>query len=102
VSHALAILVAQGTPLAPPLNVRLAALLVIEAVLLLLVVLLYVKWVQFKNEPLDQWWARRQREGLTPKTHAEMAVAEEERVAAETAAGTRYAASGDAPLGPTP
>ena len=62
-SGALHILLAQGIPLAPPLVVRLIALLVVEVVLLALVVLLYIRWVQFKNQPLDEWWAGRQAHG---------------------------------------
>ena len=97
-SNALHILIAQGIPLAPPLIVRLIALLVIEVVLLTLVVLLYVRWVQLKNQPLDEWWARRQAEGLTPTTLAEIEESERERlVVAEeaTAARPRPASGGD-------
>jgi hypothetical protein len=79
VSGVLHILVAQGVPLAPPLNVRLITLLVVEAVLLVLVVLLYIRWVQFKREPLDKWWAKRKAEGLSAKTLVEMEASEIER-----------------------
>jgi len=48
-----AFLLANDIPLAPPLHTRLLALLVIEAALLLLVALLYIKWVQLKNQSLD-------------------------------------------------
>jgi hypothetical protein len=89
VSGALHIVAAQGIPLAPPLNVRLIALLVIEAVLLTLVVLLYVRWVQFKNQPLDEWWAGRQAEGLAPTTLVDIEASERERLAAEGAAAAR-------------
>ena len=85
-SSALHVLVAQGTPLAPSLTVRLIALLVIEVVLLTLVVLLYVRWVQLKNQPLDEWWAGRKAEGLAPTTLVEIEEAERERLAAEKAA----------------
>jgi hypothetical protein len=95
-------LVAQGVPLAPSLSVRLLALLVVEVFLLTLVVLLYVLWVRFKNEPLDEWWARRQEQGLSPKSLAEMEVANEERAAAEAAATPRPAAGGEAPTSPAP
>jgi hypothetical protein len=96
VISALHILAAQDIPLAPPLNVRLVALLVIEAVLLTLVVLLYIRWVQFKNQPLDEWWAGRKAEGLTPTTLAEIAASDAERLAAEeSAAKSRPAAPGD-------
>jgi hypothetical protein len=73
---------AQGIPLAPSLSVRLIALVVIEVVLLTLVVLLYILWVQFKREPLGEWWARRQKQGLSPKTLVEIEDSERERVAA--------------------
>jgi hypothetical protein len=88
-SDALHILVAQGTPLAPSLTVRLIALLVIEAVLLTLVVLLYVRWVQLKNQPLDEWWAGRKADGLAPTTLVEIEASERERLAAEEAAAER-------------
>ena len=71
-SGALHILIAQGIPLAPPLSVRLIALAVIEVVLLILVVLLYIRWVQFNNQPLDEWWESRKAEGLSPKTLADI------------------------------
>jgi hypothetical protein len=74
--------VAQGIPLAPALSVRLIALAVVEVVLLTLVVLLYVLWVQYKREPLGEWWARRQKEGLSPKTLVEIEDSERERIAA--------------------
>jgi hypothetical protein len=85
-SDALHILVAQGTPLAPSLTVRLIALLVIEVVLLTLVVLLYIRWVQLKNQPLDEWWARRKADGLAPTTLVEIEASERERLAVEEAA----------------
>jgi hypothetical protein len=87
-SDALHILVAQGTPLAPSLTVRLIALLVIEVVLLTLVVLLYVRWVQLKNQPLDEWWAGRKADGLAPTTLVEIEASERERLAAEEAPAT--------------
>jgi len=74
--------VAQGIPLAPSLSVRLIALAVVEVVLLTLVVLLYILWMRYKREPLDEWWARRQKEGLSPKTLVEIEDSERERVAA--------------------
>ena len=95
-SGALHILADQGIPLAPSLTVRLIALLVVEVVLLTLVVLLYIRWVQLKNQPLDQWWAGRKAEGLAPTTLVEIEEAERERVAAEetAAAQQRPAAPG--------
>lgn len=95
-SDALHIVLAQGIPLAPSLTVRLIALLVIEIVLLTLVVLLYVRWVQFKNQPLDEWWAGRKEEGLAPTTLVEIEESKRERLAAEekAAAEPRPAAPG--------
>jgi len=89
VSDALHILLAQGIPLAPSLTVRLIALLVVEIVLLTLVVLLYVRWVQLKNQPLDEWWAGRKADGLSPKTLVEIEASERERVAVEEAAASQ-------------
>jgi len=86
---ALGMLLAQGVPLAPPLIVRLIALLVIEMVLLALVVLLYVRWVQLKNQPLDEWWAGRKAEGLAPTTLVEIEESERELLAAEEAAAAQ-------------
>jgi type VI protein secretion system component VasK len=74
--------VAQGIPLAPSLSVRLIALAVVEVVLLTLVVLLYILWMRYKREPLGEWWARRQKEGLSPKTLVEIEDSERERIAA--------------------
>ena len=74
--------VAQGIPLAPSLSTRLIALAVVEVVLLTLVVLLYILWVQFKREPLGEWWARRKAEGLSPKTLVEIEDSGRERIAA--------------------
>jgi hypothetical protein len=89
VSDGLHIMLAQGIPLAPSLTVRLIALLVIEVVLLTLVVLLYIRWVQFKNQPLDEWWAGRKADGLSPKTLVEIEASERERLAAEEAAAAQ-------------
>jgi hypothetical protein len=94
VSDGLHILLAQGIPLAPSLTVRLIALLVIEVVLLTLVVLLYIRWVQFKNQPLDEWWAGRKADGLSPKTLVEIEASERERLAAEEAAAARARPAG--------
>jgi hypothetical protein len=76
-------LAANGIPLAPPLHTRLIALLVIEAALLLLVVLLYVKWVQLKDQPLDEWWERRKKYGLSRQTLFEIEESERQRRAAQ-------------------
>lgn len=85
----LGMLLAQSVPLAPPLIVRLIALLVIEMVLLALVVLLYIRWVQLKNQPLDEWWAGRKAEGLAPTTLVEIEESERERLAVEVAAAAQ-------------
>ena len=59
-------------PLSPPLNVRLIALLVVEAVLLILVVVLWLKYEQFKKVPVDEWWQRRKRAGVSPRVERMM------------------------------
>jgi hypothetical protein len=89
-------IVAQGIPLAPPLEVRLIALAVVEVILLTTAVLLYVRWAQFKREPLDEWWERRKKAGFSPRTRALMEEEERERRAAE--AGGDGAAAADARL----
>jgi hypothetical protein len=78
--------IAQGIPLAPPLQVRLFALVVIEIVLLTTVVLLYIRWDQLKKRPLDRWWAQRKAHGFSPRTRALMEESERERRDAEAAA----------------
>jgi hypothetical protein len=78
-------ILAQGIPLAPPLNVRLIALAVVEVVLIATVVLLYIRWAQFTHEPLDEWWARRKAAGFSPRTRALMEEEERERLAAQAA-----------------
>ena len=93
---ALATIVAQGIPLAPPLQVRLIALAVVEVILLTTAVLLYVRWAQFKREPLDEWWERRKKAGFSPRTRALMEEEEREHRAAE--AGDDGAAAADARL----
>ena len=84
--------VAQGIPLAPSLSVRLIALAVVEVVLLTLVVLLYILWMRYKREPLGEWWARRQKEGLSVKTLVEIEDSERERIAAGVPAADSPAA----------
>ena len=59
-------------PLSPPLNVRLIALLVVEVVLLILVVVLWLKYEQFKKVPVDEWWQRRKRAGVSPRVERMM------------------------------
>jgi hypothetical protein len=72
---------------APPLTTRLIALAVIEVVLLVLVVLQYTVWAHFKNQPLDEWWARRKAAGLSPRSEFEMRESERRRQAAAVKAG---------------
>jgi hypothetical protein len=83
--NGLAVILAQGIPLAPPLQVRLITLVVVELVLLATAVLLYVLWVRLTREPLDQWWERRKHAGFSPRTRALMEEEERERLAAEAA-----------------
>jgi hypothetical protein len=80
-------ILAQGIPLAPPLNVRLIALVVVEVVLITTAVLLYIRWEQLTHEPLDEWWARRKTFGFSSRTRALMDEEERERRAAEAARG---------------
>ncbi len=75
-------IVAQGIPLAPPLQVRLIALLVVEVVLLTTAVLLYILWARLKRQPLDEWWEGRKMAGFSPRTRALMEEEERERMAA--------------------
>ncbi len=96
---ALASVVAQGIPLAPSLEVRLIALVVVEVVLLTTVVLLYVLWARFKSEPLDEWWEGRKQAGFSPRTRALMEEEERERRAAE-ASSRPQAGAGAAGAGP--
>ena len=95
-----AAIVAQGIPLAPSLEVRLIALAVVEAVLLTTAVLLYIRWAQFKREPLDEWWERRKQAGFSPRTRALMEEEERERLAAEAAAGAEASVAGTTATGP--
>jgi len=83
----LAVIVAQGIPLAPSLEVRLIAFAVVEVVLLTTAVLLYIKWAQFKKEPLDEWWEERKKAGFSSRTRALMDEEERERLAAEQTGG---------------
>ena len=94
---ALAAIVAQGIPLSPPLEVRLIALAVVEVVLLTTAVLLYIRWAQFKKEPLDEWWEGRKRAGFSPRTRALMEEEERERLAAERAGAVADVADGEDP-----
>ena len=73
---------------------RLIALAVIEVVLLTTAVLLYVRWAQFKREPLDEWWERRKKAGFSPRTRALMDEEERERLSAKAAARGNEPAAG--------
>ena len=70
-----------GIPLAPPLSARLIALVVIEVVLLILVVLFYLKYDQLKKIPVDEWWERRQRAGVSPRVQRMMRESHEQYLA---------------------
>jgi hypothetical protein len=91
----LAVIVAQGIPLSPPLGVRLIALVVVEVVLLTTAVLLYVRWKQLTGEPLDEWWERRRKTPFSARTRALIEDEERQRLAAGRTAGGDSA--GDAP-----
>ena len=93
-------IVAQGIPLAPSLEVRLIALAVVEVILLTTAVLLYIRWAQFKREPLDEWWERRKQAGFSPRTRALMEEEERERLAAEAAPGLEAGVAGTSAAGP--
>ncbi len=59
-------------PLSPPLNVRLITLVVVEAVLLVLVVVLWLRYEQLKKVSVDEWWQRRKRAGVSPRVERMM------------------------------
>ena len=90
---------AGGIPLAPPLQTRVIALVVVEAFLVTTAVLLYIRWVQLKEQPLDEWWAGRKAAGFSPRTRALMEESERERLIAEGRSDTR-ARPPDAPADP--
>jgi hypothetical protein len=68
-------------PLSPPLSVRLIALAVIEVVLLALVVMLYLRYDQLKKIPVDEWWERRRRAGVSPRVERMMRESHEQYLA---------------------
>jgi hypothetical protein len=78
------LLAQQGIPLAPPLQTRIIALIVVEAFLITTAVLLYIMWVQLKRQPLDKWWAGRVEAGFSPRTRALIEESERERQIAES------------------
>jgi hypothetical protein len=96
-------IIAQGIPLAPSLQVRLIALVIVEAVLLTTAVLLYFLWARFKGEPLDEWWQGRKQAGFSSRTRALMEEEERERLVAEAAEAAEAGgpAPGAAPEPPT-
>jgi len=68
-------------PLSPPLSVRLIALVVIEVVLLILAFLLYLRYDQLKKIPVDEWWERRRRAGVSPRVERMMRESHEQYLA---------------------
>jgi hypothetical protein len=68
-------------PLSPSLSVRLIALVVVEVVLLILVVLFYLKYDQLKKIPVDEWWERRKRAGVSPRVDRMMRASHEQYIA---------------------
>ena len=82
-------------PLSPPLSVRLIAFVVIEVVLLVLVVLLWVRYDQLKKIPVDEWWERRRRAGVSPRVQRMMRESHEQYLAERREAGE----SGETPSG---
>jgi hypothetical protein len=68
-------------PLSPPLSVRLIALVVVEVVLLALAAVLWVKYEQFKKVPVDEWWERRKRAGVSPRVERMMRESHEQYLA---------------------
>jgi len=68
-------------PLSPPLSVRLIALAVIEVALLALVVALWIKYDQLKKIPVDEWWTRRRRAGVSPRVERMMRESHEQYLA---------------------
>ena len=84
-------------PLSPPLSVRLIALVVIEVVLLILVALLWVRYDQLKKIPVDEWWERRRRAGISPRVQRMMHESHEHYLAEQREAGEREAGGGEEP-----
>ncbi len=74
-------------PLSPPLSVRLIALAVIEVVLLVLVALLWMRYEHFKKIPVDEWWERRRRAGVSPRVERMMRASHEQYLAEQREAG---------------
>jgi hypothetical protein len=82
-------------PLAPSLSVRLIALAVIEVVLLILVVILWIKYDQLKKVPVDEWWERRQRAGVSPRVRRMMRESHEQYLAERREAAESGALEGE-------
>jgi hypothetical protein len=73
-------------PLAPPLDTRLIALVVVEVLLAVLVVLLWIRYDQLKRVPVDEWWERRQRAGVSPRVRRMMDASHEQYLAEQRGA----------------
>jgi len=88
-------LVAQ-IPLAPPLDVRLIALAVVEVFLVAVVVLLWIKYTQLKHVSVDEWWERRKKAGVSPRVERMMRESHEQWLAeqGETAESGELAGGG--------
>jgi hypothetical protein len=85
-------------PLSPPLSVRLIALVVVEFVLLALAAVLWIKYEQFKKVPVDEWWERRKRAGISPRVRRMMEESHEQYLAEEReAAEGGVRGSGESP-----
>jgi hypothetical protein len=85
-------------PLSPPLNVRLIAFVVIEVVLLTLVVVLWIKYEQFKRISVDEWWDRRRRAGVSPRVERMMRESHDQYLAERReAAGNGLPDAGEPP-----
>ena len=83
-------------PLAPPLGARLIALLVCEAVLMVVVVAAYLRYRQLKSVSVDEWFAERD-EHASPRVRRMM-----EESHAQWEAEQRTAAEAEGrPRGPT-
>jgi hypothetical protein len=90
-------------PLSPPLSSRLIALIVCEAVLIVVVVAAYLRYRQLKSVSVDDWFAERDEHAsprvrrMMDESHAQWEV--EQRIAAE--AEGRSAGTTEPPPGTT-
>ena len=82
-------------PLAPPLSARLVALIVCEAVLMVVVVAAYLRYRQLKSVSVDEWFAERDKHAsprvrrMIEESHAQWEA--EQRTAAAESDGQRGA-----------